>query len=59
MFMSMKPPNFLGKGPDKAEEWLKEIGKAFNVTKVLERLKVKFRTYMLIEDVEAWWSTLL
>lgn len=50
----MKPPNFSGKeGPDLAEEWLREIKKAFNIIEVLDRLRVRFGTYMLIEDAEA------
>lgn len=31
----------------------------FNIIEVPERLKVSFRTNMLIENAEAWWSTLL
>lgn len=33
--------------------------KAFNIVEVPKRLKVRFGMYMLIEDAEAWWSTLL
>lgn len=61
VFMNAKPPNFCCKeGPDRAraEEWLREIEKAFSIVKVPERLKVTFGTYMLVEDAEAWWSTL-
>lgn len=58
-FMSATPPSFLGnEGPDKAEEWIKETKKAFDIQEVPERLKVKFGAYRLVGDAKAWWSTL-
>lgn len=36
-FMDVNPPRFSGgEGQDKVEEWLMEIGKAFNVIYLLE-----------------------
>lgn len=29
--------------------------KAFDVTELPERLKVRFCTYMVIEDIKLWW----
>lgn len=39
-FMSAKPLNFKGtEGSNKAEKWIREIEKSFNVIEVPERLK--------------------
>lgn len=52
-FMSAKSTNFYSKeGQDKVEQWLRKIEKAFGIIKVPEILKVRFGTYMLIEDAE-------
>lgn len=41
IFMSTKPPNFSSReGSDRADKWLKEIEKAFNIVEVPNRLKV-------------------
>lgn len=58
-FMSAKLPQFLSrKDPEKAEEWLEETEKAFEIMKIPDRLWVKFGTYMLIGDIKAWWTLL-
>lgn len=55
LFMGENPPKFNGRErEDKVESWLIEIEKAFYVTKLLERLKVRLGTYMLVKDVESW-----
>lgn len=54
--MGANPPRFNGKeGEDKTESWLIEIKKAFNIVELSEQLKVRFGTYILVEDVESWW----
>lgn len=42
------------KGENKMEEWLWVIGKAFDVIELPKRLKLKYGSYMLLEDEEAW-----
>ncbi|CAN6447220.1 unnamed protein product [Victoria cruziana] len=59
-FMSTKPPQFTGrKGADRAEEWLEEVEKAFDIMDIPVRHWVRFDTFLLVEDAKAWWKTLL
>lgn len=54
-FMSAKPPSFSGnEGSDWIEGSLRKIEKAINIIEVSDRLKVRFETYMLVDNVEAW-----
>ncbi|KAF3792379.1 hypothetical protein EJ110_NYTH10424 [Nymphaea thermarum] len=57
-FMSMQPPVFTGDGsPDKAEEWIEEIERIFEVLEVPGGNKVKFGSYMLKGDAKRWWKS--
>lgn len=56
-YLWCKPMLFSGKeGEDKAESWLVEIEKAFDVIELSKKLKVRYGMYMLVEDVESWWK---
>ncbi|CAN6476465.1 unnamed protein product [Victoria cruziana] len=58
--MSTKPPRFTEKEqPDKAEEWLEEVEKAFGIMEIHVHLWVRFGTFLLVEDAKAWWRSLL
>lgn len=57
LFMGASP-KFNGRDwEDKAHSSLVEIEKAFDVIELLERLKVRYDTYMLVDDAESWWQT--
>ncbi|CAN6453895.1 unnamed protein product [Victoria cruziana] len=57
-FMGAKPPRFSGReGPDRAEEWLEEVEKTFDITDTPAQLWVRFGTFLLIDDAKAWWRT--
>lgn len=51
LFMGANPSKFNDRDrKDKTKSWLIEIEKAFNVIELLDRLKVRYKTYMLVED---------
>ncbi|KAF3772006.1 hypothetical protein EJ110_NYTH58996 [Nymphaea thermarum] len=55
-FMTMQPPVFTGDGsPDKAEEWIEEIERIFEVLEVPGG--VNFGSYMLKGDAQRWWKS--
>ena len=55
-FMKMKPPTFLGGiEPLKAETWLLEMEKLFEVFPCSETQKVLLATYMLKDEARRWW----
>ncbi|KAF3775812.1 hypothetical protein EJ110_NYTH49604 [Nymphaea thermarum] len=57
-FMTMQPPIFTGDGsPDKAEEWIEEIERIFEVLEVPGGNKVKYGSYMLKGDAQRWWKS--
>ncbi|KAF3777431.1 hypothetical protein EJ110_NYTH45830 [Nymphaea thermarum] len=57
-FMSMQPPVFTGDGsPDKAEEWIEEVERIFEVLEVSGDNKVNFGSYMLKGDAKRWWKS--
>ncbi|KAF3773727.1 hypothetical protein EJ110_NYTH54727 [Nymphaea thermarum] len=57
-FMSMLPPVFTGdSSPDKAEEWIEEIERIFEVLEVPGGNKVNFGSYMLKGDAKRWWKS--
>ncbi|KAF3779117.1 hypothetical protein EJ110_NYTH33687 [Nymphaea thermarum] len=57
-FMTMQPPVFTGDGsPDKAEEWIEEIERIFEVLEVPGGNKVNFGSYMLKGDAQRWWKS--
>ncbi|CAN6462677.1 unnamed protein product [Victoria cruziana] len=60
LFVGANPPKFNGReGEDKAESWLVEIEKTFDIVALPDRLRTKFGTYMLIDDAGSWWRTQL
>ncbi|KAF3785930.1 hypothetical protein EJ110_NYTH19151 [Nymphaea thermarum] len=57
-FMTMQPPVFTRDGnPDKAEEWIEEIERIFEVLEVPGGNKVKYGSYMLKGDAQRWWKS--
>lgn len=60
LFIGTNPPKFNGRdGEDKAASRLVEIIKAFDVIELSDKLKIKYGTYILVEDVESlWWTQL-
>ncbi|XP_028067159.1 uncharacterized protein LOC114269967 [Camellia sinensis] len=55
-FMKMKPPTFLGEiEPLKAETWLLEMEKLFEVFPCSETQKVLLATYTLQDEARRWW----
>ncbi|XP_028082876.1 uncharacterized protein LOC114284179 [Camellia sinensis] len=55
-FNKMKLPTFLGKiEPLKAEKWMLEIEKLFEVFPCSETQKVLLATYTLKEETRRWW----
>ncbi|XP_028105250.1 uncharacterized protein LOC114304279 [Camellia sinensis] len=55
-FMKMKPPTFLGGiEPLKAESWLLEMEKLFEVFPYTEMQKVLLATYTLKDKARRWW----
>ncbi|KAF3782450.1 hypothetical protein EJ110_NYTH34320 [Nymphaea thermarum] len=57
-FLSMQPPVFTGDdSPDKAEEWVEEIERIFEVLEVLGGNQVNYGSYMLKCDVKRWWKS--
>ncbi|XP_045791732.1 uncharacterized protein LOC123886460 [Trifolium pratense] len=56
-FRRHDPPQFQGDPePEKADLWLQEIEKIFDVLKRLDGLKVTYATYLLLGDAEYWWK---
>lgn len=53
LFMGASPRRFNCR-EDKVESWLVKK-KAFDVIEFVEQLKIRYGTYMLIEDIETWW----
>nr|XP_017227894.1 PREDICTED: uncharacterized protein LOC108203463 [Daucus carota subsp. sativus] len=57
-FQSVKPPEFKGtQDPVEAHAWLKEMEKAFALTKVGDNQKVEYATYFLKGESNYWWET--
>ncbi|KAF3781142.1 hypothetical protein EJ110_NYTH22189 [Nymphaea thermarum] len=57
-FLSMQPPVFTGDGSsDKAEEWIEEIERIFEVLEVPGGKKVNYGSYMLKGDANRWWKS--
>ncbi|MQM01211.1 hypothetical protein Taro_033962 [Colocasia esculenta] len=56
----MSPPSFKGEGnPLLAENWMREIETIFWAIRCAEDDKVTLATYMLQEQDDVWWSSLL
>ncbi|MQL68378.1 hypothetical protein Taro_000604 [Colocasia esculenta] len=59
-FKRMSPPSFKGESdPLLAESWMREIEKIFRAIRCAEDDKVTLATYMLQEQADVWWSSLL
>ncbi|KAL8147136.1 hypothetical protein AgCh_004741 [Apium graveolens] len=57
-FQEVKPPEFKGEvDPVAAKIWLKEMEKAFALTKVSEDLKTDYASYFLRNDSNYWWES--
>ncbi|KAL8109483.1 hypothetical protein AgCh_025542 [Apium graveolens] len=57
-FQAVKPPEFKGEvDPVAARIWLKEMEKAFALTKVSENLKTDYASYFLRNDSNYWWES--
>ncbi|XP_074337215.1 uncharacterized protein LOC141674405 [Apium graveolens] len=57
-FQAVKPPEFKGDvNPVAARIWLKELEKAFALTKVSEDLKTDDDSYFLKSDSNYWWES--
>src|SRR3954467_13592735 len=56
-FQRCNPPIFEGMyGPDKAQAWMREMEKIFQVMSCIDVQKVQFGTHMLTKGAEDWWS---
>src|SRR4051812_45405304 len=56
-FQRCNPPIFEGGyGPDKAQAWMREIEKIFQVVRCTDEQKVQFGTHMLTKEADVWWS---
>ena len=56
-FKELGPPEFHGKpDPLKAEAWLKQITKIFDVLRCADDQKVPFATFMLRGEADHWWE---
>ncbi|MQM16688.1 hypothetical protein Taro_049650 [Colocasia esculenta] len=59
-FKRMLPPSFKGESdPLLAESWMREIEMIFRAIRCTEDDKVTLATYMLQEQADVWWSSLL
>ena len=57
-FKEMGPPEFFGNpDPLKAEAWLKQVTKIFEVLRCTEDQKVPFATFMLRGEADHWWES--
>ncbi|KAL8115292.1 hypothetical protein AgCh_021949 [Apium graveolens] len=57
-FQAVKPPEFKGEvDPVAARIWLKEMEKAFVLTKVSEDLKTDYASYFMRNDSNYWWES--
>ena len=57
-FRCHDPPKFRGDvDPEKADLWLQEIEKIFEVLHTPAEVKVSYATYLLLGDAEYWWRS--
>lgn len=55
-FRRHDPPRFSGEtDPEKADLWVQEIEKIFEVLRTPEESKVGFATYLLLGEADYWW----
>ena len=56
-FRKHDPPRFQGSpDPEKANLWLQEVEKIFDVLNCQEDVKVGYATYLLVGEAEYWWK---
>jgi hypothetical protein len=56
-FRRHDPPQFHGESePEKADLWLQEIEKFFEVLRCPDGVKVTYASYLLLGDAEYWWK---
>ncbi|OVA07385.1 hypothetical protein BVC80_8877g3 [Macleaya cordata] len=59
-FKSWEPTSYDGTpDPAKAEKYLKDIEKIFDLIRCTDELKVRMATYMLVDDAWDWWKSTL
>ena len=57
-FINLRPPAFKGESdPDKAEHWIREMEKIFDVFHCTPRQMVELAAYMLKERAGRWWDS--
>lgn len=57
-FQAVKPPEFLGSSdPVEAQTWLKEVEKAFVLTKIGDEQKTEYASYFLKNEASYWWES--
>ncbi|OVA00993.1 hypothetical protein BVC80_855g7 [Macleaya cordata] len=58
-FKSWRPTSYDGTpDPAKAEKWLKDIEKIFDLIRCIDELKVRMATYMLVDGAWDWWKSI-
>ncbi|XP_074361831.1 uncharacterized protein LOC141702018 [Apium graveolens] len=57
-FQSVHPPEFVGfPNPIKAQSWLREMEKAFELATVKDDKKAQYASYYLKDDASYWWES--
>ncbi|XP_074337134.1 uncharacterized protein LOC141674307 [Apium graveolens] len=57
-FQSVHPPDFVGfPDPIKAQSWIREIEKAFELAEVKDNKKAQYASYYLKNEVSYWWES--
>lgn len=57
-FSDIKPPTFHGhEGPTRAQNWVKEMEKAFELAEIEEKQRVKFSNYFMKDECNFWWES--
>lgn len=57
-FQSIHPPEFLGlPDPIKAQSWLREMEKAFELAEVKDDKKAQYASYYLKDEASFWWES--
>jgi hypothetical protein len=55
-FHQQNPPKFNGEhNPDKADLWIEEIEKIFEMLHCTDEKKVEYATFLLRKEAESWW----
>ncbi|XP_004516426.1 uncharacterized protein [Cicer arietinum] len=57
-FRRYNPPKFKGDEiPEKADQWIQEVEKIFEMINFQAMVKVNYVTYLLLGDAEYWWRS--